>query len=184
MGKREIGKRRAVFLDRDGVLNEAVVRDGKPYPPAGPEEMKIAEGAPEACLLLKNAGFFLVVVTNQPDVARGTQSRETVEAINARLLSLLPIDDVRVCYHDEADNCACRKPKPGLIIQAAEDWDIDRKRSFLIGDRWKDIEAGKKADCTTIFIDREYREKLQSEPDFTTQTMMEAARWILRRQAE
>src|SRR5258708_3854186 len=111
--------RRAVFLDRDGVLNRAIVRDGKPYPPASPEELEIMPDADKACRDLRNAGFLLIMVTNQPDVARGSQKREVVEAINRILADRLCLDSVKVCYHDDADNCKCRKPEPGLLQEAA-----------------------------------------------------------------
>src|SRR5580692_12883999 len=120
----------AAFLDRDGVLNQAVVRHGKPYPPASVEEMQILPGVRDALDRLKAAGYRLVVVTNQPDVARGLQRRETVEAINAALMARLPIDEFRVCYHDDADACDCRKPKPGLLLRQPI---YDLPRSVLVG---------------------------------------------------
>ena len=111
--------RRAVFLDRDGVLNRAFLHaDGKSHPPASPQQLEILPGVMDVCQSLRRAGFLLIVVTNQPDVARGTQRREVVEAINLELRRQLPLDDIRVCYHDEADNCPCRKPKPGMLLEA------------------------------------------------------------------
>src|ERR1017187_1809436 len=146
--------RRAVFLDRDGVINRAIVRDGKPYPPASLDELEILPGVPEALGLLKAAGFALIVVTNQPDVARGVQRREVVEAINATLGAQLPIDEFRVCYHDDRDQCPCRKPQPGLLTRAPL-YALDR--SILVGDRWRDIEAGQRAGVqATILIDYGY----------------------------
>src|SRR5262249_35905993 len=141
MGVGALTMRRAVFLDRDGVLNRAVVRDGKPYPPARLEQLEILPGVVEACITLRTAGFTLVVVTNQPDVARGTQQRAVVQAINEVLRAQVPLDDFRVCYHDEPDGCTCRKPQPGLLLQAARDWQIDLVSSFMVGDSWRDIEA-------------------------------------------
>src|SRR5262249_8933489 len=133
------GVKRAVFLDRDGVLNEPVVRKGKPSPPESPAHLEVCRDAAQACADLKGAGFVLIVVTNQPDVARGTQKREVVEAINEELSRRMPLDAFSVCYHDDAQKCDCRKPKPGLLLAAAEEWSIDLGQSFMVGDRWRDI---------------------------------------------
>ncbi|RJR07479.1 HAD family hydrolase [Candidatus Parcubacteria bacterium] len=176
MGKREV---KAVFLDRDGVLIHSLVRNGKPYSPNRLSMMKIIKGVPEACHRLKKAGFLLIVVTNQPDVARGKQSLEVVEEMNNRLLSILPIDDIQACYHDDVDNCICRKPKPGLLFNAAINWSIDIRKSYLVGDRWRDIEAGRSAGCTTIFIDYGYDESVQSKADITLKSLEEASQWII-----
>lgn len=173
--------RRAVFLDRDGVLNRAIVRDGKPHSPSGLSELEVLPGVGDACAALRRAGFLLIVVTNQPNVARGIQRREVVEAINDALRAQIPLDDIRVCYHDDSDGCACRKPRPGLLLRAAEDWGIDVANSFLVGDRWRDIEAGRRAGCTTIFIDYGYAEAQQSVPDCHVGSLAEAADWILHR---
>ena len=169
----------AVFLDRDGVLNEPVVRDGRPYPPASPDELVIADGAREALVRLKAADYRLVVVTNQPDVATGAQRRAVVEAINAALVAALPLDEVRVCYHDDRSACACRKPAPGLLLQPPAH---DLPRSVMIGDRWRDVEAGARAGVgACVLIDRAYREAITVEPDVRVRTLAEAADWILRR---
>jgi len=175
-----IGAVKAVFLDRDGVLNEPVVRDGKPYPPACVAELKVYPEAAAALARLKAAGYLLIVVTNQPDVARGATPRETVEAINAALGAALPIDDFLVCWHNDPDACACRKPKPGLLLEAAGRYGIDLGRSFLIGDRWRDIDAGAAAGCRTALIDRHYRERApQQPPDFRGTSLKEAVEWVL-----
>ena len=171
--------RRAVFLDRDGVLNRAIVRNGTPYPPSGLAELEVLPGVVDACTALRAAGFLLIVVSNQPDVARGTQRREVVEAINDALCARGPLDDIRVCYHDEPDGCTCRKPRPGLLLEAARDWQIDLANSFMVGDRWKDIEAGRRAGCTTILIDYGYAEPQQSVPDHRVRSLVEAAGWIV-----
>ena len=174
------GGARAVFLDRDGVLNRAVVRDGKPYPPPSAAEMQIAEGAAEALRLLKARGFLLLVVTNQPDVARGTQSMFAVEEIHRLLAAALPVDAFLVCPHDDRDACDCRKPLPGLLLQARARYAIELANSFLIGDRWRDIDAGKAAGCRTIWIDCGYRERGPSTPpDATVSSLPEAVGWIL-----
>jgi len=172
--------RRGVFLDRDGVINRAIVRAGKPYPPSDLAELEILPGVPQALLRLKRAGFKLIVVTNQPDVARGTRTRESVEAIHAKLLANgLPIDSFRVCYHDDEGGCACRKPAPGMLLAAAREENLDLAASFMIGDRWRDIEAGRRAGCTTLFIDYQYPELLRSAPDCRVRSLPEAAVWIL-----
>jgi D-glycero-D-manno-heptose 1,7-bisphosphate phosphatase len=172
---------RAVFLDRDGVINEAVVRDGKPYPPDSADEVEITAGAAEALGRLKALGLPLIVVTNQPDVARGKQTREAVEAIHRRLGEALPIDDFLSCFHDDADGCNCRKPLPGLILEGAERHGIDVTGSFLIGDRWRDVDAGAAVGCRTIWIDRGYRERGPSgAPDAKVRSLIEAAEWIAR----
>ncbi len=168
----------AVFLDRDGVLNEPIVRAGKPYPPASLDELVIAPGAREALTRLKAAHYRLVVVTNQPDVATGVQRRDVVEAINAALLTALPLDEVRVCYHDDRAACDCRKPAPGLLLQSPEH---DLPRSVMVGDRWRDMEAGARAGVgACVLIDRAYSESMTVEPDVRVPTLAEAADWILR----
>jgi D-glycero-D-manno-heptose 1,7-bisphosphate phosphatase len=175
--------RRAVFLDRDGVLNAAVVRNGRPYPPASVEEVEILPGVEEACTRLRGAGFDLVVVTNQPDVARGTQTLEAVRRVNDALLAALPLDEVVICPHDDADDCDCRKPKPGMLVQAAERRGIDLSASFMVGDRWRDVEAGIRAGCRTLFIDRGYDER-SVQADVNVADLSEAAVWILQRDDE
>lgn len=171
--------RKAIFLDRDGVINRAVVKDGKPYPPQSLGEVEILPGVAEAIRYLKKAGFLLVVVTNQPDVARGTQLQETVESINRHLGSKLGIDRFQVCYHDDGDGCHCRKPKPGLLTDAATLLGIELSGSVLVGDRWRDISAGKAAGCKTVWIDWGYREKRPDDFDFRAASLLDASRWIL-----
>lgn len=169
---------RAVFLDRDGVLNRALVRNGRPYPPSNLSELDILPGVPEALVRLRAAGFRLIVVTNQPDVARGRQTRETVEAIHATLRAELVLDEIRVCYHDDADGCRCRKPAPGLLLDAARDEQLDLPSCFMVGDRWRDIEAGRRAGCTTVFIDYGYAERQPADPRITVKSLAEASVWI------
>ena len=177
--------RQAVFLDRDGVLNEPVVRDGKPYPPASAAEVQITPSTAGALARLKEREFLLLVVTNQPDVARGTQKRETVEEIGRRLRAELPLDDVFTCFHDDQDACDCRKPRPGLLLRAASQYGIDLRRSYLAGDRWRDIDAGANAGCRTIWIDRGYAERPPSSvPDARVGSLPEAVDWILKNAAE
>jgi len=172
--------RRAVFLDRDGVLNRAIVREGKPYPPKSSDELELIPGAAAELERLKAAGFLLIVVTNQPDVARGKQEVGAVEAMHARLARELPIDDVFVCFHDDADACDCRKPAPGLIEQATRRYGLDLGRSFLIGDRWRDVAAGRRAGVRTAFIDYQYREPRPEPPaDATVTSLHDAVDWVV-----
>ncbi|MBE9572088.1 MAG: HAD family hydrolase, partial [Proteobacteria bacterium] len=150
--------KKAVFLDRDGVINRSVVRDAKPYPPSSIDEVEILPEVPDALKKLRDAGFLLICVTNQPDVARGTQSRKSVESIHKFLLSSLCLDEILVCYHDDNDRCRCRKPLPGMLMDAARRFSIDLGKSFMVGDRWRDIEAGLNAGCRTILIEYGYKE--------------------------
>ena len=172
--------RRAVFLDRDGVLNEAVVREGKPYPPSALDELRIPPGTASALTRLKQQDFLLVVVSNQPDVARARQQRETVEEIDRHLRAELPLDDVFTCFHDDKDACDCRKPAPGLLVRAAQQYGIDLRRSYMAGDRWRDVDAGANAGCRTVFIDCGYTEKSPvAVPDARVASLAEAVEWIL-----
>jgi D-glycero-D-manno-heptose 1,7-bisphosphate phosphatase len=171
--------RRAVFLDRDGVINRALVRDGKPYPPDSLADLEILSGVPDALEKLRAAGFLNVVVTNQPDVATGKQRREVVEAMHARLLATLPIDAVKVCYHVEADNCACRKPRPGMLLEAASEMGIDLAASFLVGDRWRDIGAAHAAGCKAYFVECHYKEKYPDKPYVAVKSLPDAVKLIL-----
>ncbi len=170
---------RAVFLDRDGVLNRAIVRNGKPYPPASAGELEILPGVPEALARLRQAGFVLLVITNQPDVARGTTRRETVEAINEALRRRLPLDAVYTCYED--GDTPRRKPNPGLLLEAAAEHGVDPRASFMVGDRWKDVEAGRRAGCRTVFVDYGYREAYLAAalPDRVVADLGAAADWIV-----
>jgi D-glycero-D-manno-heptose 1,7-bisphosphate phosphatase len=170
---------RAVFLDRDGVLNEAIVRDGKPYSPKSIEEVVIAADAANALRTLHGAGFRLIMATNQPDIARGNIARERVLEINRYICSKLAIDAVEICEHDDADQCDCRKPKPGMLIRAAERDGIELSESFMIGDRWRDIEAGRRANCRTVLIGDGYGEVVKPKPDVAVDSLSEAVAWII-----
>ena len=172
--------RRAIFLDRDGVLNQSVVREGKPYPPATADEVVILPGVASALVKLKAAGYLLIVVSNQPDVARGTTPREVVEAINGRLGSELLLDEFRMCYHDTPDNCHCRKPKPGMLTDAANQHGLDLAACYMVGDRWRDVEAGQRAGCRTVFIDYGYDEKQPVGCDIRASSLAEATEILLR----
>jgi D-glycero-D-manno-heptose 1,7-bisphosphate phosphatase len=173
--------RPAVFLDRDGTLNVQVVRDGKPYAPTRLDDFKIIEGVPEACRALKAAGFSLVVATNQPDVGRGEVAREVIESMHVLLLQQVPeIDRVEVCYDPgRGEKSQRRKPEPGMLLDAAAAIGIDLGLSWMVGDRWRDVECGKRAGVKTVFIDCGYDEELKSLPDHTVKTFHEAASVIL-----
>lgn len=172
--------RRAVFLDRDGVINRAFVRDGKPYPPAALAEFELLPGVIEAVRSLRNAGFLVIVVTNQPDVKSGAQRKEVVVSMHEYMRCKIACDDIKVCYHDDSDCCDCRKPNPGMLVEAAREWDIALSESFLVGDRWRDIAAGKVAGCRTYFIDCGYRERGPDAPDELVADLCEACDSILR----
>ena len=183
MGKHEV-VRPAVFLDRDGVINRVAVRNGIPHPPSRVEEFELYEDVPEGCARIKAAGFLLVVITNQPDVGRGTQSRKAVDEMNLKMQEALPfLDRIEVCYHAGeryGQRCDCRKPRPGLILNAAAELNIDPKRSYVIGDRWRDIDCAHAAGCRAIFIQRGYKETLRTAPDFTVVSFSEAVNAVLR----
>jgi D-glycero-D-manno-heptose 1,7-bisphosphate phosphatase len=184
MGKHEVGQR-AVFLDRDGVLNRAVVRNGMPYPPSSLNDFELYDDVVDGCARLKAANFLLIVITNQPDVGRGTQNRHIVEALHSKLQSALPLlDRIEVCYHAGArygEPCDCRKPRTGLILRAAAELNIDLNESYVIGDRWRDIDCARAAGCHAIFIERGYSETLHHQPDFTVNNFGDAVNAVLRK---
>ena len=175
------GVRRAVFLDRDGVINRPLERDRKPYPPRSLSEFEILPEVPAACARLKAAGFLLVVATNQPDVGRGTLKKEMIETLHAEMCLRLPIDRVETCYHpgQGASECDCRKPKPGMLVRAAKALDIELAQSWMVGDRWRDVDCGYAAGCRTVFIDRGYAEELRQKPHFSAGNLAQAADIIL-----
>ena len=184
-GPSSAGKRPAVFLDRDGTLNCQVIRDGRPYPPATLEEFVLFPDVAEACARLADAGYALVVATNQPDVGRGTQEQSVVEAMHARLRAWVPqIERVEVCYAPGLDRLAPpdrrRKPEPGMVLDAAAALGLDLGNSWMVGDRWRDIDCGLRAGVRTVFIDFGYAEELRAAPDFSVKTFAEAATVILR----
>jgi D-glycero-D-manno-heptose 1,7-bisphosphate phosphatase len=169
----------AVFLDRDGVINANIERDGRPVAPTSLQQFHILPGVAEATAQLKAAGFLVIVVTNQPDVAVGRTPQSVVEAMNEQVRQRLGVDDVRVCYHVDADNCACRKPKPGMILEAAAAFGIDPRTSYMIGDRWRDIEAGRRAGCFAVLVGDGLEQEDSERPDKIVASLPEAAGWIL-----
>ena len=182
--ERRTRSRRAVFLDRDGVLNRPIVRNGLPHPPFRVEEFELYEDVAAGCARLKAADFVLVVITNQPDVGRGQQTRQAVEAMHLKMQSTLPgLDRIEVCYHAGArygEPCDCRKPRPGMILRAAVELKIDLGASYVIGDRWRDIDCAHAAGCRAIFIQRGYQESLRQLPDFTVLNFTDAVNALLR----
>lgn len=177
----DLSSARIVFLDRDGVINRAIERDGRPYPPRTIADFEILPEVPAACAKLKAAGFLLVVATNQPDVGRGTLDQSIVENIHAHMRSRLPLDRVEVCYHagKGQSECDCRKPRPGMLLRAARELQADLRQCWMVGDRWRDVDCGHAAGCKTIFIDRGYAEELKQKPDFTVRNLLEAAEIII-----
>ena len=165
---------KAVFLDRDGVLNNIIIKNGLPFSPENYENLKILPGVKESVIKLKQLHFYCLVITNQPDVSRGKIKKKAVIKMNEYLKKELSLDDIFVCYHDDQDKCECRKPNPGLIFEAAKKWNVKLNKSYMIGDRWKDIDAGNRSGCKTIFIDNNYEEKIKTKPDFTSKNLLKA----------
>ena len=172
--------KRAVFLDRDGVLNSVLLKEGVPHPPENVEDLKVLPGVLEALSIFKKLNYEIVVVTNQPDVSRERVSREIVDSLNISLGKMLEIGHFYVCPHDDLDHCSCRKPSPGLLTEAAKDLGIDLSTSFMIGDRWRDVGAGQSAGCVSYFIDYSYTEKMPDQPFISVKSLLEAARHIER----
>ena len=168
--------RKAIFLDRDGVLNQTIFRNGKPRAPYKLEEFVLFPGVIEATEILRRMDYLLIVVTNQPDVARGWVSKESVDAVNVKLKNLIVFDDLKICFHTENDNCQCRKPRPGMLLEAASEWNIDISKSFIIGDRHSDIAAGLNAGCKTILVGP--GDNGLGVPDFQKDSLFEAAQLI------
>ncbi len=171
--------RRAVFLDRDGVINRALIREGRPYPPANLAELEILPGVSEASARFRAAGFLVIIVTNQPDLARGRQTATVLKALHNAIAQAVLIDAILVCGHDDPDDCVCRKPKPGMLQAAAFQFRIDLAASFMVGDRWRDISAGKAAGCRTFLIGDGYGERFPDPPDAVSASLIEACRLIL-----
>ena len=172
-------KNKAIFLDRDGVINKLVIKDGVGRAPYVLEDLELFSGVIEACQKIKEAGFLTIVVTNQPDVARGWVERKNVELINNRILELLTIDDIKICFHTNQDNCLCRKPMPGMLLEAAEQWQIDLTKSYMIGDRYGDIAAGVIADCKTFLVGPGDHQGMHPDPTYRVSSLIEAVTLIL-----
>ncbi len=170
---------KAIFLDRDGVINKTIFRDGKPRAPYILEDFALFDGVEEAVALFKNAGFKIIIVTNQPDVSRGWVSQASVEMINNKVQEILHVDSIQVCYHDKADRCSCRKPEAGMLINGGKLFDIDFKSSYMIGDRYSDVEAGHRAGCKSILVGIGDEQGETLDPLKKVESLIEAAHWIL-----
>ena len=170
--------RKAIFLDRDGTLNKAYIENGLPISPSSLNKFKIIKGVKKSINRLKKLNFLCILITNQPDVFRGKISKKTVVEMNSYIKKKIKLDDMFVCYHDNEHNCSCRKPKPGLLVKASKKWKIDLNKSFMIGDRWKDILAGKKVGCKTIFINNNYKNDKKVKADFTFKSLLKAVNKI------
>ena len=166
--------KKAVFLDRDGVINKAFIKNGLPESPNSLSELEILPRVKESILRLKKLNFICLLVTNQPNVTRGKIDKSTVIKMNNFLKKKIQLDDIFVCYHDDKDHCNCRKPKPGLLLKAGKKWNVDYKQSFMIGDQWRDIQAGKNAGCKTIYLDYNYKDIKPQNPSFITDTLLNA----------
>lgn len=164
---------KALFLDRDGVINKLIIREGKAQAPYTLEEFELFPGVLEACLQFKKNGYLLVVVTNQPDVARGWVNKESVEMINQKVRELLPVDEIKICYHTNSDQCACRKPMPGMLLEAASELSIDMQKSFMVGDRYSDMAAGVSAGCSTILVGAGDTQGSYPTPNFQVDSLFE-----------
>jgi len=167
-----MSENKAVFLDRDGVLNKVVFRgSSKPIAPWSIEEFKPYEGIQDPLMQFKALGYLLFVVSNQPDISKGLVDRQTVEKMNDIITSSFPIKSVVYCPHEDKHKCACRKPKPGMIIKLADEYDIDLEKSYMVGDNWKDILAGKEAGCETILVKRKYNRTVSA--DYRVQSLQD-----------
>ena len=171
--------KKAAFLDRDGVINETLRNGNTPLPPRTIEEVLILEGVVEAIELLKTHDYLPIVISNQPDVARGTIIKSQVESINEKIRRETGVHHFYICYHDDGDDCPCRKPKTGLLLNAIEELNIEVSKSFLVGDRWRDIEAGQKAGVESYFIDSSYNEKQPNQPFRRVYSLLEAVQLAL-----
>ncbi len=172
--------KRGAFLDRDGVINETIFQNGINRPPNSIDEIIIIDGVTDAIQILEELKIIPIIVTNQPDVARGTVTQMDVNKINTKIKELTGIRHVYTCFHDDLDNCLCRKPKPGLLLKATEDLTLDLSKSFLVGDRWRDIEAGQILGLDSFFIDNLSNEKMPIGPYIRVQSLFEAVNLIVR----
>jgi len=170
-------KNKALFLDRDGIINEVVFREKKHVSPRTFKEFKLKKGIQKFLQKVKKSGFLTIIVTNQPDIARGLMKPDELKKMHNFIEKELPIDEIFCCPHNDSDNCSCRKPKPGMLIESAKKWQIDLKNSFIVGDSRKDMDAGKNAGCKTILWQTNYNQKTQS--DFKIKTFSEILKIII-----
>src|SRR5262249_28146892 len=167
--------RPAVFLDRDGVIVVPEFRDRRSFAPRRLQDFRLYPEAATSLQKLKQVGFLLAVRTNQPDVGNCLISRSEVEAMHEIMRRELPLDAVKVCFHGQAERCDCRKPRPGMILEAADELGINLKRSFMVGDRSSDIEAGRAAGCATVFIELGYALPAPGSPHHVPRSIGQAA---------
>lgn len=176
-----VAGKRAVFLDRDGVINRSLVRNGKPYAPVVVDEFEIYPDVPDSIAVLKASGYLVIVITNQPDLSTGKQTFESLDLIHQRLKNLCLVDDIKICPHTDAHGCTCRKPSPGMLMESAKEWGIDLSKSFMVGDRWRDVAAGQAAGCKQVFfIDHGYQEKKPSPPFTLINSLHQCAQIIVK----
>ena len=168
-----------IFLDRDGVICRTFIRNGKPFAPRSLEEFKLMPNSRRSVMQLKQAGFIVVVVTNQPDIGNGFVNNEVINEMHQKLLEKTLVNDIIVCPHRQDYGCKCRKPEPGMLFTASEKYGIDLRKSFMVGDRASDIEAGEKAGCRTVFIDRHYSEPPPPAPEAIVNSLQKAVKYIL-----
>lgn len=177
------GPNRCVFLDRDGVLNRPILADGRSYAPRDLSDFELLPGVGPAVKRLKDAGFLAIVVTNQKDLGHGLVTPEVVSEMHAILQRTVPVDDIVVCSC--IDECWCYKPNPGMLSESAEKWDIRLQSSFIVGDTWRDVGAGKAAGCRTILIDRwRYDDQYRIEPDYKAEDLDAAVELVLQLSGE
>jgi D-glycero-D-manno-heptose 1,7-bisphosphate phosphatase len=174
-----VSKNPAVFLDRDGVINRSVLVNGTPTAPNLLEDIEILSNVRDCITRLSMSNYTVVVITNQPDVARGTVTKNQIDMINGAICDLVGIKHSYICYHDESDNCTCRKQKPGNIFKAASDLNIDLRQSYMVGDRWRDIYAGQQAGCKCFFINYQYPEIAPKKPYVEVKSLKDAVNLIL-----
>jgi D-glycero-D-manno-heptose 1,7-bisphosphate phosphatase len=169
----------ALFLDRDGVIIKSYTINGKPFPPRSLDKVLLLDDVVQSVNMVKNFGFEIVVITNQPDIATGKTTIEFLNQVHEIIKDDTGINKFYICPHTDKDYCNCRKPKPGLFIQAAKELDLDLSKSFMVGDRWSDITAGQQAGCKNFFIDRGYAEKKPESPYIRVFSLLQAINFIL-----
>ena len=174
--------KKAIFLDRDGVLSKTSLVNGKSFAPRNLRDFKLYSDSTQSVKKLKSIGFMVFVVTNQPDVGKKLISRSTLEQMHNKLKKKTHVDGIYVCVHRQDENCYCRKPNPGMILDAAKKHHIDWKKSFVVGDRASDIEAGQKANCRTIFLKKKYYENAPTKQEATFLNLREATNYILKQE--
>lgn len=156
---------KAIFIDRDGVINQLVSRDGGKYSPRLVTDFQIFPSVPNAIKQIREAGYLVVVVTNQPDISRGLLKPHVLDEMHQLLRAICQVDAIYVCPHDNSDDCLCRKPLPGMLLQAATDLSIDLNNSWMIGDRATDMQAGNAVGLSNIFIASGQEQRSEHTPE-------------------